>query len=71
MMLLRSVQFVCVWLLYLLHNSSVINTKVDNILLEEIVGLNGTEVPTLANLRYFTPNPFSESEKWTFINVHF
>jgi hypothetical protein len=29
------------------------------------------KVPTLAKIRYFTPNPFSESEKWTFINVHF
>ena len=29
------------------------------------------KVPTLAFLRFFTPNPFSENEKWTFINVHF
>ena len=29
------------------------------------------KVPTLANLRFFTPNPFSESQFWTFINVHF
>ncbi len=29
------------------------------------------EVPTLAKIRFFTPNPFSENEKWTFINVHF
>ena len=29
------------------------------------------KVPTLANLRFFTPNPFSESQYWTFINVHF
>ena len=25
----------------------------------------------LANLRFFVPNPFSESKKWTKINVHF
>ena len=31
----------------------------------------GQKVPTLANLRFFTPNPFSESHFWTFINVHF
>ena len=24
-----------------------------------------------AKIRYFTPNPFSESHFWTFINVHF
>ena len=34
----------------------------------------GTKVPTLKNLakiRFFVPNPFSESKKWTKINVHF
>jgi len=25
----------------------------------------------LAFLRFFTPNPFSENQNWTFINVHF
>ncbi len=32
------------------------------------------KVPTLKNLakiRFFVPNPFSESKKWTKINVHF
>jgi hypothetical protein len=29
------------------------------------------KVPTLANLRFFTPNPFSRNQNWTFINVHF
>jgi hypothetical protein len=27
--------------------------------------------PDIAKIRYFTPNPFSENENWTFINVHF
>ncbi len=26
---------------------------------------------TLAKIRFFTPNPFSENENWTFINVQF
>jgi hypothetical protein len=26
---------------------------------------------TLAFLRFFTPNPFSRNQNWTFINVHF
>jgi hypothetical protein len=30
-----------------------------------------TTQPTLANYRYFTPNPFSRNQNWTFINVHF
>jgi hypothetical protein len=34
-------------------------------------GVCGPKVPTLAFLRFFTPNPFSENQKWTFINVHF
>ncbi len=25
----------------------------------------------IVKIRYFTPNPFSESQFWTFINVHF
>ena len=25
----------------------------------------------IAKIRYFTPNPFSENENWTFINVQF
>ena len=27
--------------------------------------------PHIANLRFFTPNPFSRNQNWTFINVHF
>jgi hypothetical protein len=34
-------------------------------------GICGTKVPTLAFLRFFTPNPFSRNGKWTVINVHF
>jgi hypothetical protein len=36
-----------------------------------VVGLCGIKVPTLANLRFFTPNPFSRNGNWTFINVQF
>ena len=36
-----------------------------------VVGVCGTKVPTLAFLRFFTPNPFSRNGNWTFINVHF
>jgi hypothetical protein len=35
-----------------------------------IVGLKSFP-SNLANLRFFTPNPFSENENWTFINVQF
>jgi hypothetical protein len=31
----------------------------------------GIKVPTLAKIRYFTPNPFSRNQNWTFINVQF
>ena len=35
--------------------------------------IKNIRVPTthIAFLRFFTSNPFSENEKWTFINVHF
>jgi hypothetical protein len=34
-------------------------------------GVCGSWAPDIAFLRFFTPNPFSRNEKWTFINVHF
>jgi hypothetical protein len=34
-------------------------------------GVCGLWAPDIAFLRFFTPNPFSRNENWTFINVHF
>ncbi len=36
-----------------------------------ICGMWDMWAPTIAFLRFFTPNPFSRNGNWTFINVHF
>ena len=43
----------------------------DRVPLWGCVGCVGYVGPNIANLRFFTPNPFSRNGNWTFINVHF
>jgi len=53
--------------------SSILNNKRREKMIVCHCGLWGMWAvgPNIAKIRYFTPNPFSRNENWTFINVHF